>query len=338
MLNSRVYKSILFLVTVVFLFSSCDEKPKRSLKKPVKAPLPFVPVKKPVFDAESAYQYIQKQVDFGPRVPGTPAHKACAEYLEKELSDLGLTTEMQVGKTTSFDGLELPVYNITGKYDPENTNRIMFFAHWDTRPFADRDVKDKGTPILGANDGGSGVGVILEMVRAIMQDTLKPKVGIDFVFFDVEDYGQVSGTMTQSNSNTWCLGSQYWGNNLPEDYIKPKYGILLDMVGAKDAVFPREAGSLNYNPSLVSKVWYMAQNLGYGNYFIDDIAAGGITDDHVPVNVLAGIPSIDIIHYYPKKRDFGHFHHRHSDNMDVIDRNTLKAVGETMLEVIYNEK
>jgi Zn-dependent M28 family amino/carboxypeptidase len=213
----------------------------------------------------------------------------------------------------------------------------MLFAHWDTRPFADRDTQDKGKPILGANDGGSGVGVILELVRAIMQDSLKPKVGIDFVFFDVEDYGQVSGAMTPKSSNTWCLGSQYWGSNLPDDFIKPKYGILLDMVGAKNAVFPRETESLKYNASLVSTVWFLAENLGYGKYFIQDVA-GGITDDHGPVSVLAGIPSIDIIHYDPTKRDFGHFHHRHSDNMDVIDRSTLKAVGETMLEVIYREK
>jgi len=338
MLIFRSIKPVVFVLMAGCFFSSCDDKPKRSLKKPTKPVEEFVAADKPKFDAENAYQYIQKQVDFGPRVPGTSEHKACAEYLENELKSLGLETEFQAGKTTSFDGLELPVYNITGKYDPTNENRIMFFAHWDTRPFADRDVKDKGKPILGANDGGSGVGVILEMVRAIMQDSLKPKVGIDFVFFDVEDYGQVSGTMTQSNANTWCLGSQYWGNNLAEDYIKPKYGILLDMVGAKDAVFPREALSLEYNSSLVSKVWYLAENLGYGNYFIQDVAAGGITDDHGPVTKLAGVPSIDVIHYYPDRRDFGHFHHRHSDNMDVIDTTTLKAVGETMLEVIYREK
>jgi Zn-dependent M28 family amino/carboxypeptidase len=336
MLIPTIRKSLLFVFLLGLVFTSCEEEPRRITKNKPKPTQPFVPIAKPVFNGDNAYNYVQKQVDFGPRVPGTSEHKACAEYLEKELKSFGLQTTLQVGKTTSFDGVELPVYNITGKYDPENLNRIMLFAHWDTRPFADRDTKDKGKPILGANDGGSGVGVILELVRAIMQDSLKPKVGIDFVFFDVEDYGKTGGSMTIPGTNTWCLGSQYWASNLEEDFIKPKYGVLLDMVGAKDAVFPIEEQSKKFNSPLVSKVWYLAGKLGYGNYFIQELS-GGVTDDHVQVS-LVGIPSIDIIHYDPYKRDFGHFHHRHSDNMDVINKNTLKAVGETMLELIYREK
>ncbi|MBD79111.1 MAG: hypothetical protein CL840_09345 [Crocinitomicaceae bacterium] len=334
------HRFLLLIVIPALVFVSCEEEPKRSLKKgkPTNK-VRFVPIERPEFNADNAYQYIKTQVDFGPRVPGTPSHKRCAEYLEKELSQLGMETQVQEAKVTSFDGVELPIYNITGRFNSENPNRIMLFAHWDTRPFADRDTKDKKKPILGANDGASGVGVLLEIARIIAQDSLKPSVGIDIVFFDAEDYGQPSGTMQGAeSSNTWCLGSQYWANNLPEDFVRPKYGILLDMVGSANATFPKEAGSIKYNSSLVSNVWFIANKLGYGKYFIQDVAGGGITDDHVPVSVLANIPSIDIIHYDPRKRDFGHFHHRHSDNMDVIDKNTLHAVGETVLEVIYREK
>lgn len=326
------------IMAFVILFSSCEDEPKRKLKTRERAQVAFKSIDRPQIDANLAYDYVKKQVDFGPRVPGTKEHKACAEYLENELNSIGWVTEVQSGRVTTFDGNNLPIYNITGRFNPENPNRIMLFAHWDSRPFADRDNYDQKKAILGANDGASGVGVLLAIAKAISADSLKPTVGIDIVFFDAEDYGKPSGTLGGHESNTWCLGSQYWANNLPDNFVAPKYGVLLDMVGASDAVFPREGGSRKYNPSLVDKVWYLGQKLGYGQFFIDDIAYGGVTDDHVYVTELAKIPSIDIIHYNPIIRDFGHFHHKHADNMDVIDSATLYAVGETMLELIYREK
>lgn len=332
-------KSILALGLSILIWS-CDDKPQRSLKKdlPTKTVKAFEKVERPSFNADSAYVYTKNQVDFGPRVPGSKEHAACANYLEKELQRFGWATQVQNGTVNTFDGLSLPIFNITGKYKPELTNRIMLFAHWDTRPFADRDDNNQNKPILGANDGASGVGVLLEIARAIQQSNVKPSVGIDLVFFDAEDYGQPHNTMAAQSGNTWCLGSQYWANNLPEDFIKPKYGILLDMVGASDATFPKEGGSMQFNKELVEKVWYIGQKLGYKNHFVNNINYGGITDDHVYVSRLAEIPSIDIIHYDPNRGDFGHFHHRHSDNMDIIDPKTLGAVGETMLEVIYRER
>jgi hypothetical protein len=253
------------------------------------------------------------------------------------LNSLGWATTVQKGNVTAFDGNQLPVYNITGKYLPESKRRIMLFAHWDTRPFADRDESEKNKPILGANDGGSGVGVLLEIARAISKDSVKPSIGIDIVFFDAEDYGQPSGPMSLQSGESWCLGSQYWAKNLPSDFIKPRWGILLDMVGAKNAIFPKEGISMQRNRELVEHVWYIGQKLGYAQYFVNDVMRGGITDDHVYVN-KAGIPSIDIIHYYTAKGDFMIHHHRHSDNLEIIDTKTLKAVGETVLEVVYREK
>jgi Zn-dependent M28 family amino/carboxypeptidase len=331
-------KLILIVITISAFWSCKDEKKERKLNIPsASKPKVFERVQRPSFDEQSAYNYLKKQVDFGPRVPGSQEHKACAEYLEKELTELGWETEVQKGTVTTFDNKTLPIYNITGRYKPKNVNRIMLFAHWDTRPFADRDESDKNKPIDGANDGASGVAVLLELARAISQDSIKPTIGIDIVFFDAEDYGQPSGTMALQTGETWCLGSQYWAKSLPKDFIKPKWGILLDMVGGKHAVFPKEGVSLRHNKELVDHVWYIGQKLGYGKYFVNDAIRGGITDDHVYVN-RAGIPSIDIIHYYTAKGDFMAHHHRHSDNMDIIDPLTLKVVGETVLEVVYREK
>ena len=215
----------------------------------------------------------------------------------------------------------------------------MLFAHWDTRPFADRDTKDKAKPIDGANDGASGVGVLLEVARLLQQN--QTSIGVDIIFFDAEDYGSTAASIIGQNSaNDWCLGTQYWAKNPPIANYHPRYGILLDMVGASNAIFPKDYYSMYYAPHIVNKVWGKARDLGYGAYFsdIELTQRGAITDDHVYVNELAKIPAIDIIHYDPTTYDFGSFHHRHTDNMDIIDKKTLKAVGQTILEVVYSEE
>ncbi|UTW63835.1 M28 family peptidase [bacterium SCSIO 12741] len=325
------------LAIFLLIIWGCEEdKPKRQLGTGAAPKSTFKPVAKPAFNADSAYHYIDQQVAFGPRVPGTKEHKACADYLSAEMTRFGWDVEVQDITVEVFNGQKLPAYNIMASYDKANPNRVVLFAHWDTRPFADRDDSRENVPIPGANDGASGVGVLMEMARVIAQDSLKPNVGIDIVFFDAEDYGKPSQAMGGQDGNTWCLGSQYWSQNLPEGY-QPKYGVLLDMVGATGAVFPKEGVSMQYNPELVDRVWYLAGKLGYGNYFVPKIAPGGITDDHLYVNRLAGIPTIDIIHYHHDRRDFGHFHHRHTDDMAIIDTKTLHAVGVTVLELIYRE-
>lgn len=328
------------LLLLVLLVSACAEDP------PKNPPVPVQPVKEepappklevPTFDSKSAYDYIQKQVDFGPRVPNSEAHIACAEYLASELGVHGLEVQVQEGTVVAYNGESLRIRNIVGRFNPEATQRLMLFAHWDTRPFADRDNKRVGDPIDGANDGGSGVGVLLEIARVLNSSEVKPYVGVDIFFFDAEDYGQPSvAQATGGKPGTWCLGTQYWAKNMMPKNYKPKYGILLDMVGASDAVFAKEGVSMFYAPGVVNKVWKKAHALGYEKYF-SNVRTGELIDDHRVVNQMAKIPAIDIVDYRPSTNDFGPFHHRHTDNMDIIDEETLHAVGHTLLEVIYSE-
>ncbi len=335
-MNKQIF--IFLLLIAVFLFSCQEDKKSIPVPPPatVNVQQPVIPT--PDFNADSAYQFIKEQVDFGPRVPSTKAHKNCADYLEKKIKTYQWELLVQEGEVATYNNKKIAIKNIMGRYLPENTNRILLFAHWDTRPYADRDTKNQSQPIDGANDGGSGVAVLLELVRQINNSEHKPTVGIDILFVDAEDYGKPESTMFSNKSDTWCLGSQYWAKHIPIPNYHPQYGILLDMVGAKDAVFPKEGTSMYYAPSVVHKIWSVAARLGYSNYFINQETPGGLTDDHLYINSIANIPSIDIIHYIPQQHDFGSFHHTHQDNMDIIDKNTLKAVGQTLLEVIYTAK
>lgn len=331
-----------FALTVILLgalLASCDEDttppPSETPKKTQPTPKLEL-VDTPVFNGDSAYEFVARQVAFGPRVPNTEAHKKCAQWLEEKLKSFGMEVNVQKASVTAFDGTELRIFNIMGQYNPEAINRILFCAHWDSRPFADRDTKDRTKPIDGANDGASGVGVLLEMARSIHADSLKPDIGFDVVFFDAEDYGKPESSMTGSGNNTWCLGSQHWSRNIPIPNYKPRYGILLDMVGAGKAVFPKESASLRFAPHVVNKVWKIARAMNYGDYFVS-FQGNPITDDHIYLNQLAGIPTIDVIHYEMGRNDFGHFHHTHDDNMDGIDRGTLRVVGEVMMQTLYQE-
>lgn len=293
----------------------------------------------PDFNADNAYQYIQAQVDFGPRVPNTKEHAACGEYLAQKLEEYGARVTNQYAGLLAFDGTILKARNIIGSYNPENKKRILLFAHWDSRPWADADPDEKNhhTPVLGANDGASGVGVLLEIARLIHQEA--PVLGIDIIFFDAEDYGAPRFYKGDHKEEYWCLGSQYWSRNPHVEGYYARFGILLDMVGGKDATFYRELYSEKYARSINKKVWKKAKELGYNNIFIDE-KGSMITDDHLFVNKIAGIPSIDIVPNIVdgEYSDFGDFWHTIHDDMSRIDRKTLKAVGQTVLAVIYNEK
>ncbi len=296
-------------------------------------------VKAPEFNADSAYQYIQAQADFGPRVPNTQAHKDCGEYLAKQLEEFGAKVYNQQADLIAWDGTILKARNIIGAYKPESKKRVLLCAHWDSRPYADNDPDPKNhhTPILGVNDGASGVGVLLEIARQLQKK--EPALGIDIIFFDAEDYGTPQFHNGQHAPNTWCLGSQYWARTPHVQGYNARFGILLDMVGGKDATFYYEGYSMRHARSEVKKIWNKAQELGYGRYFVKK-DGGEVTDDHVPVNELARIPCVDIINYDANSdlSSFGSFWHTVDDNMDLIDRNTLKAVGQTVMDVIYNEK
>lgn len=289
----------------------------------------------PEFNADSAFAFLKAQVDFGPRVPGTKAHEKCAKYLLEKLKSYGLKTSFQQETVSTFDNKKFRLKNIIAEYKPELSKRILLCAHWDTRPWADQDSVDKLKPFDGANDGASGGAVLIEIARLISSSQLN--VGIDIVLFDLEDYGQEQDdNRFPQQENTWCLGSQHWARNPHKANYYAQFGILLDMVGGKNPVFPREGTGNYYAPDIIEKVWSHAKNLGYGNYFIDAISPK-TTDDHVYVNQLANIKCIDIVHYEIDKRNYPAYHHTHGDNIDVIDKNTLKMVGQVVLETLFAE-
>lgn len=319
------------LICLVFFISCQNEKKETTQQKAPVAKLPKIAT--PEFNQDSAFVYLKQQVAFGPRVPSSKAHANCSQFLENKLKSLGATVLVQKAEVSTFDNKKHILNNIIASYKAQQKNRILLCAHWDTRPFADRDKKDVDKPIDGADDGASGVAVLLEIARQI--NLSKPNVGIDFVFFDIEDYGQPSSAFPQKE-NTWCLGSQYWAGKPHQPGYYAKFGVLLDMVGSKNATFCKEGNSAYYAASYQDKIWNTAARLGYGNYFLNT-PANAITDDHYYINTMLAIPTVDIINMNPETNDFGPYHHKHADNMSVIDSNTLKAVGQTILEVIYSE-
>lgn len=320
---------LLFCVHALLFLASCRNETEETTGTAETKTVDLKKVTAPDFNADSAYAYIKAQVDFGPRVPGTVSHAKCADYLVAKLKSYGFETIVQRGTVQTFDKKQFTLKNIIATSKPEAQSRILICSHWDTRPFADEDTKDQDKPIDGANDGASGVGVALEIARQV--STIQPNIGIDIIFFDLEDYG------TSGNNESWCLGSQFWAKNLHKTNYYANFGILLDMVGGPNAVFPKESISVAHASAAVDKVWKAASNIGYGNYFLSQTKEFVGVDDHLYVN-RAGIPCIDIIEYNQATGGFGDYHHTHKDNMSLIDKNTLKAVGQTLLEVIYNEK
>ena len=243
------------------------------------------------------------------------------------------TVIVQKGIVNAYDGTKLNFRNIISSFNPQAKNRVLLFAHWDTRPWADKDEKDIDKPILGADDGASGVGVLMEIARQLNLN--KVEIGIDIIFFDAEDYGKEGGGSEAEDS--YALGTQYWAKNLHVPGYTANYGILLDMVGAKNAQFRFEGLSYERASGVVQNVWKTAESLGYSNYFLHQ-DGGWVTDDHVYVNNI-GIPAIDIINSDLSSRNgFAKHWHTHADNMDVIDTNTLRAVGQTLMSVIFKEK
>lgn len=294
----------------------------------------------PVFNADSALAFVEQQVAFGPRVPGTPPQKVAADYFIKSFESYGAKVTTQEFTANTWDGKQVPLINIVASYYPEASRRILLAAHWDSRPFADKDDDRQEQAIDGANDGASGVGVLMEIARTLQQNS-PPGVGIDIILFDGEDWGNDSNFQKYvetpaGQDSWWCLGSQYWGKNPHKPNYSAYYGILLDMVGGKNATFYREAYSMQTAPSIVEKVWRTASRIGYSGFFLPK-NGGMVEDDHVYVNRYRKIPMIDIIPTDPATNSFGSFHHTHEDNMDIIGKETLQAVGQTVLQVLYDE-
>ena len=298
----------------------------------------------PVFNADSAYAFTKAQCDFGPRNMNSRGHDLCGEWIVNKFREYGCKVTTQRANLTGYDGTTLRSCNIMASINPEATTRILLCAHWDSRPWADNDPDQSNwkKPIIAANDAASGVAVMLELARIInngkAEKALRPQLGVDFVCFDAEDWGTPQWADVPDDADSWALGAQYWSKNLPQGY-EARYGILLDMVGGVGAQFFQEGISLQYAPEIVKKVWRSAREVGFGSYFPKRMG-GMVTDDHVPVNRYAKIPTIDIIPFYPdcKQSGFGPTWHTLADNMENIDRNTLRAVGQTLVQVIYKEQ
>lgn len=338
MINFSKKIFILFLL-VGLVFPSCQEekKPATEVTPPPIEKKSYPKAKVPRFDRDTAYHFIEKQVNFGPRVTNTATHKAAKEWLVATFKQYADDVIEQDFQATAYDQTVLNGTNIIARFNPDNSDRIVLAAHWDTRPIADSPLSKERQeePILGADDGGSGVGVLLEVARQLKANPLG--LGIDIVLFDAEDYGAPNGSEEQNTALTWCLGSQHWAKNLHTPNYKPKFGILLDMVGSKGARFTKEGVSMYFAPQVMNKVWKLAKGMGYSNYFVDE-KTGQITDDHLFVNEYAKIPMIDIINRpIVTETGFGDYWHTHDDNMDVIDKRTLRAVGQVILATIYGQ-
>jgi len=321
------------ILGVLLFLCACTSEPKQNVHQVPKKPK--VKIEVPKFNADSAYYYVQQQVDFGPRVISSKSWKNCAIWLEKKFLQYTTNVMVQEASITTYDGGKHTLKNIIASFSPNQKNRIALFAHWDSRHIADHDIENQDSPILGANDGGSGVGVLIELAR---QFSIKePKIGIDIILFDAEDYGQPENSEYPFMQDSWCLGSQHWSKNPHKIHYTARYGILLDMVGAKNATFYFEGYSTYFASSVLQKVWKRGHKLGYGKHFIYDNSPK-IIDDHLYVNTIAHIPTIDIIEYDPSTENkFNKHWHTHKDNMDNIDKETLNAVGQTLLGVIYRE-
>ena len=324
----------LLIIAIAVVTMSCGKQVKH------------VSAERPAFSGDSAYAFVEKQLAFGPRVPNSKGHTDCAVWLIQELRRHGAEVELQKGTLLDYAGRPQQIINIIGHFyatDSSNLSLapVLLCAHYDTRAWCDEEplYEDRAYNVPGANDGASGVAVLLEVARQIgLKDARKQPV--DIIFFDCEDQGTPHTYTGKQREDTWCLGSQLFAKNYTELYganAVPvyRYGILLDMVGAPDAVFPREMYSLQYAQNDVEMIWRRAHALGYGRYFVDK-ASFPITDDHYYLN-LAGIPCVDIIHYDSNNAaGFASWWHTRQDDIQNVDKTTLQAVGEVVLSVLDN--
>ena len=342
-------KRIYYFAFLLLAFSCCTTRKSQLVTPPVVAV---------EFNADSAYAFCAAQCAFGPRTMNSIAHEQCGEWIRQQFQRYGYDVTLQQADLRGYDGTVLHATNIIAaapsasaeqaavpQQSPSSMSRILVCAHWDSRPWADNDPDSANwhKPVMAANDGASGVAVMLELAR-LLQRHDSARVAVDFICFDAEDWG-VPQWSDAVDGDSWALGAQYWAAQYKEavaSHSSPlpsyDYAILLDMVGGQGARFYHEAFSLQYAAAVVDKVWQAAAAAGFGSVF-PATHGGYVTDDHVPVNEQAGIPCIDIINHYPDcvQSSFGPTWHTVSDDMQHIDRNTLKAVGQTLVQLIYSE-
>lgn len=321
------------LISVVLAACNASQPSDKSTKKTTPTE-----VVAPPFCADSAYQYIVDQCNFGPRVPNSVAHTQCADFLVQKFAKMGLSVKEQRADLKSWDNVVLKARNIIASYRPNVQKRVLLCAHWDTRPWADADINQSNhkKPVMGANDGASGVAIMLEIARQCTIDSLE--IGVDFVCFDAEDRGVPywQEALAPADGSDWCLGSRHWAKEMAKQNYKAEFGILLDMVGGTDASFCYEGYSLRHARPIVAKIWSAAAQLGHKELFKQK-DGGWATDDHIPVNEILGIPCADIIPYVENTHSsFGKTWHTVNDTPENISKQVLEAVGQTVMQVLRN--
>ena len=334
--TSLLTKFCIVVLWSLFMVSCQNDAPQTPADTPIKD------VVIPVFNVDTAYEHIANQVAFGPRSPNSPGHAACKDWLIDKLEFYGAQVLTQDFDAQTYTGIAFPATNIIGQYNPDNPKRILLAAHWDTRFIAEEDPDEsrREQPIPGADDGASGVGALLEIARLLQSNPVE--LGVDIIFFDAEDQGERGAS---NNVQSWCLGAQHWSRNPHAGGGNAKFGILLDMVGGKNARFAVEDVRNTYEAvhggkiaALYIKVWKLAQAMGKGNFFQSTYVAAG-TDDHYFVNTIRKIPMIDIINKpIGSQTSFMPNWHTHQDDMDAINKRTLRAVGQVVTAVIYKEE
>ena len=327
--HRRPARRILLLSVFVgiALMQSCrwEEKGNELDSQPLPSEISSVLV--PDFQGDSALAWVERQVAFGPRIPGTKAHRDCGDWMVQILKQRGLQVIEQKDRLTMHDGKTFELRNLIASLHPKAEKRLVLAAHWDTRPLADMDPATPKATFDGANDGASGVAVLLELSRHL--DSLPKNMGIDLVFFDLEDYG------ASEVKDSYGIGAQYWSKHPHAAGYRAAKGILLDMVGAVDARFCWEGHSLQFAPEWTRQIWQNAQALGYGDLFVS-VPCQPVTDDHYYVNTIAGIPMVDIIDLRSEgSTGFPPHWHTRADKVDIVSKRTLKAVGQTLLQVLY---
>lgn len=299
----------LLLAAGLLLCTACDHTPD----------LPPPPPRE--FDAVAAFPHIQTQVDFGPRIPGSDGHRKEQAWLEAQLRPLADTLIVQSWTHTTAGGLQLPLKNFVARFNPAAAERLLFFAHWDTRPISDSDLwkGDRTIPVPGANDGASGVAVLLEVARRL--HAVPPGIGVDLLFTDGEDYGDFQG----AGQADVLMGSRYYATHLPEGPM-PLYAVLIDLVGDADQQFYQEGNSLSGAPEVVTRVWSMAARLGLQQSFIE-APKWTLIDDHLELQKV-GIRAIDVVDF-----DYPHWH-TPNDTPDKTSAASLQRVGDLVLALI----
>jgi hypothetical protein len=282
----------------------------------------------PRFDGQAAFRHLEKQCSFGARVPGSEAHQQCGDYLTEILEQTADKVQTQQfefrdrkDSTRVHRGR-----NIIASFNlqPKNQYRILLCAHWDSRPFADQETDSvlRSQPVPGANDGASGVAVLLEMARILRQHPLE--FGVDIVLFDLEDIGDAGAGLTGDTLNPFCIGSQYFVEHAGN--YRPRYGILLDMVGDKSLTIKREGYSQTKAPVVMNKIWRAAREVG-ATAFVDE-PGEAIIDDHIPF-LQKGVPVVDLIDFdYP-------YWHTTADTPDKCRPESLQQVGDVLVKLLY---